>query len=344
MDYKDVNAIEINHLPDEVLGLIFKFLPLEDVLACENVCKRWKKLSNDPILWRKFVIVFSGKPGQSEVSAKNFEIISSHSTFICALKIQYVYNYSDIKSILEKCLNLTSLELVMCRIGSDFKDDIEERIHLQKLSLKNSIQLSSDEDWLLPFPKLKELKYLALSDFGLSSLNCDTLLDCTNLSHIYIEKIKDLDIDFMKKLIQSKEEKLETLHVYGGDSVDDSCLKMLAKCTRLKDLAIIRCEELTDVGLLALINFKSIEHLQIWNNNNFTEKGLLQTLGSNTLITLESLSLSRVRNISPIIVDIISEYYKNLKFLALYQCPRIINTDYEKQLKSKFRNIDVVLY
>ncbi|XP_022118077.2 S-phase kinase-associated protein 2 [Pieris rapae] len=334
----------INILPDELIVLFFKYLSLEDILMCEDVCKRWRKLALDPILWRQFVIVFSGKPGQSEVSEKNLEIISTHSEFIYSLKIQYVYNYSDIESILCKCHNLISLELVMCRISKNFEDDLRNRTHLRKLSLKNSIQLSSEVDWLFPFDHLKELKYLALSDFGLAPGNCNMLLECKNLSHIYIEKIRDLNLDFVKNLILSKANILETLHIYGGDSVDDACLKMLSRCTQLRDLAIIRCENLTDEGLVNLIYFKKLEHLQIWNNNNFSEMVLLKTLGNATLITLESLSLSRVKNISPVIVDIISEYYKNLKFLALYQCPRIINTDYEKQLKSKFRNIDVVLY
>ncbi|XP_045496439.1 F-box protein SKIP19-like [Colias croceus] len=338
------NLVQLNDLPDELIVLIFKYLALEEILTCENVCKRWRKLARDPCLWRQFAFVYSGKPGQSEVSDKNLMIIITHSEIIYSLKIQYVYNYSVIKDVIEKCNNLISLELVMCRIGKIFEEDIKKWPHLRKLSMKNSIQLSSNVDWMFPFNQLKELKYLALSDFGLTLANCDSLLDCTKLCHIYIEKIRDLDLEFIKKLISCKQGKLETLHIYGGDSVDDCCLNLLSKCSKLKDLAIIRCENLTDEGLISLVNFKKLQHLQVWNNSNFSEMILLKVLGSSNLVTLQSLSLSRIKNISPVIVDIISEYYKNLKFLALYQCPRIINTDYEKQLKSKFRNIDVVLY
>lgn len=65
-------------LPDEILVYIFKNLPLESILICENVCRRWRKLSQDATLWRHIVIVYSGKPGQSEVSERNLEIISTH--------------------------------------------------------------------------------------------------------------------------------------------------------------------------------------------------------------------------------------------------------------------------
>lgn len=334
----------IEHLPDEIIILIFKNLPLESILTCENVCKRWRKLSRDASLWRHIVIVYSGKPGQSEVSERNLEIISTHGKYIYCLKLQYVYSYATIKSITANCDYITSLELVMCRVTKEFEEDILRWPNLKKLNLRNSLLMTSKDDLIVKYDYFKELNYLALSDFGLNPFNCDALLNCNHLSHILIEKIKDLDVDYIKKLILSKQNTLVTFHIYGGDAVDDKCLALLAQCPALKDLAIIRCENLTDVGLLALSNLRTIQHLQIWNNTNFTELALLKTLGSNIFIKLESLSLSRIRNITPVIVDIISEYYKSLKFLALYQCPHIVMTDYEKQLKSKFRNIDVVLY
>ncbi|KAI5632634.1 f-box-like domain-containing protein [Phthorimaea operculella] len=335
---------EINVLPDELLIYIFKFLPLDELLACENVSQRWRKLARDLTLWKRITIVYSAKPGQSEVSSKNLQTINTHYELIRCLKLQYIYSYSTIDSVLEKCDNLISLELVMCRIDKEFQEKIKKWPDLKKINLKNSLLLQGNDELTIEFDQFKNLNYLALSEFGLSSANCDTLLHCRHLTHIYIEKIKNLSIDFVVELIASKKKILETLHIYGGDAINDNCLKILSECPNLKDLAIIRCENLTDAGLIALVNLKKIQHLQIWNNTNFTEENLLRTLGSPGLITLQSLSLSRIGNISPVIVDVISFCYKNLKFLAVYQCARIINTDYERQLKSKFRNIDVVLY
>nr|XP_034840815.1 uncharacterized protein LOC117996767 [Maniola hyperantus] len=277
------------------------------------------ELAQDPTVWKHIVLIYSGKPGQSEISEKFLDIITSHSEYIYCLKIQYVYNYSVIKSVIKQCKNLISLELVMCRVGKEFADDILIWPKLRKVSLKNSILLLNNLDLLIQFDNFKELNYLALSDFGLNSDNCYTLLQCSHLSHIFIEKIKDLDVDFIKMLILSRQSILETLHIYGGNSVDDSILQLLSQCPKLIDLAIIRCESLSDGGLLSLTSLKKIEHLQIWNNNNFSELALLKTLSSSALLTLESLSLSRIRNVTPAIVDFISEHYKNLKFLALYK-------------------------
>lgn len=334
----------INNLPEELLLYIFRLLPLETILECENVCRLWRKLSRDVTLWRRIVLVYSGKPGQSDVSSKNLEIIQSHADYICCLKLQYIYNYPELKTILDKCNRLISLELVMCRIGKGFEEDVKRWPHLKKLNLKNSLLLQANDTISLEFDQFKDLNYLSLSDFGLTVNNCDTLINCAHLSHILIEKIKNLNLECIRDLILSKMKILKTFHIYGADAVDDECIQLLSQCRQLKDLAIIRCESLTDAGLIALVNCQNLQHLQIWNNVHFSELNLLKTLGSPTMVKLQSLSLSRIRNIAPVIVDVISEYYKNLKFLAVYQCPRIINTDYEKQLKSKFRNIDVVLY
>ncbi|CAD0200379.1 unnamed protein product [Chrysodeixis includens] len=335
---------EIDDLPDELMINIFMFLPLGSLLECEKVCNRWKKLARDPALWRRFVFGYSEREPHSETSAKNLEIIETHSECIYGLKIQYVYSYPVIKSIIQKCNNLTSLELIMCRIAKEFEDEVMRWPNLRKISMKNSLVLINNVDVMIPYDQFKYLDHLALSDFGLPAATRDSLLRCNHLSHIFIEKIRNLDIEYVQNLINSKKEILTALHIYGGDAVNDECLLILSQCHLLKDLAIIRCESLTDAGLIKLTDLKYLDHLQIWNNVNFTEANLRRTLSSPNLVKLRSLSLSRIGNVTPVIVDVISEYYTNLKFLAVYQCPGIINSDYEKQLKSKFRNIDVVLY
>lgn len=340
----EVVSEDINILPDEMILYIFKLLPLDDILACENVCQRWMNLARDMTLWRNIQIEYSENPSAlNKVNAKNLDIIQSHCKYISCIKLQYIYSYPVLISILDKCDNLVSLELAMCRINKDFEVDVTRWPNLKKLSMNNSILLHGG-DLNIQYDQFKYLKRLWLSEFGLNPKNSKSLLCCKYLTEISIKKIRGLDLEFTMNLILAQQNILEILHIYGDKAVNDECLKMLSHCSLLKDLTIIRCENLTDEGLLALTNLKHLRRLQIWNNNTFTEASLLRTLGNPAIITLQSLSLSRIRNISPAIVDVISEYYKKLKFLAMYQCPRITDTDYKKQLKSKFRNIDVVLY
>lgn len=333
---------DINTLPDEIVLSIFKLLPLQTLLTCENVCQRWRKLSHDLSIWRDMLIVYSGN---SNAKLNNsISIIRSHGQWISCIRFQYIDNYTHTRALLQNCENIISLELVMCNLVKDFVEDIKKWPKLKKLNLKNSMLYPRDADALIDFKYFKELNYIDLTDFGISSTNCNDLVACTHLSHIYLNKIQTLSLSNVKDLIKSKLSILRSFHIYGGHSVDDTCLYYLSQCPNLRDLAITRCEQLTDRGLLELTNLKQLNQLQLWNNSIFTELALITMLGESNLFYLNSLSFSRIYNMSPVVVDIISENYKNLKFLALYQCPKIINTSYEKQLKVKFRNIDVVLF
>eukprot|EP00026_Physarum_polycephalum_P001257 Phypoly_transcript_01258.p1 GENE.Phypoly_transcript_01258~~Phypoly_transcript_01258.p1 ORF type:complete len:1061 (+),score=123.38 Phypoly_transcript_01258:179-3361(+) len=52
---KDMTDL-INHLPYEILVHIFKFLPVEDVLPCAQVCHRTWQVANLDILWRDLMV------------------------------------------------------------------------------------------------------------------------------------------------------------------------------------------------------------------------------------------------------------------------------------------------
>lgn len=340
-EFPDEDEAPIDILPDELMIGIFELLPIEDLVKCEEVCRRWRKVARDPTLWRRIPIVCSCQLG--EISEKKLALINSHSSCIRCIKLQYILNYPIIKSMLNQCKYLVSIELIMCRIEKEFEEDIKKWTDLTKLNLKNSL-LKSDKDLVIQYDQFKKLNYLGLSDFGLSTANCESLLNCNNLNHINIEKIRGLTIDFMKLLIKTKQSTLVSLRIYGGSIVDDDTLFILATCPKLEELAILRCENLSDKALVGIATFPNLKCLQLWNNTTFSESVLVKTLKSTVLVKMKSLSLSKITNVSSRTVDVISEYYKNLRFLALYQCPLIIRTDYEKQLKAKFRNIDVVLY
>lgn len=240
------------------------------------------------------------------------------------------------------CSNLQSLEIIMCRIQVEIEEDLKQWPYLKKLNLKNSM-LKSNRPLLLPLDYFRHLNFLGLSDFGLTPENCDSLLLCTHLNHILIEKIQCLDLEYIKTLIRTKQQTIETLHIYGGESVDDDCMFMLAQCPSLKDLSILRSDRLTDRGLDGIALFEPITHLQIWNNQVFTEEKIYETLQQVNLRKLRRLSLSRIANVTGSIVDIVCEYYTSLTFMALYQCPKVVHSNYDKQLKAKFKNIVTVM-
>lgn len=334
-------VLTISSLPDELLVQIFQFLELDDVLACERVCRRWKALAADDAIWRRIKIVCIAQ--RAQVCPKTVRIIKSHCNVIRHLRMQYVLKYPFISSLISRCKNLLSLEMIMCRIQVEIEEDLKQWPQLEKLNLKNSL-LKSTRALLLPLDHFTELTFLGLSDFGMTPENCDSLLHCQYLNHIVIDKIICLELHYIKTLINTKQQTLETLHMYGGEAIDDDCLFLLAKCPKLTDLCIIACESLTDRALEGITELKPITHLQIWNNAVFSDAMIRKTLEHENLRKLQRLSLSQISNVTGSVVDIITEYYTDLRFLALYQCPKIEKNSYENQLKAKFKDINLILY
>eukprot|EP00898_Chlorokybus_atmophyticus_P001758 jgi/Chlat1/2583/Chrsp178S02443 len=45
-------AVHINELPAELLVNVFCFLQSEDIAACASMCRRWRHVATDPLIWR----------------------------------------------------------------------------------------------------------------------------------------------------------------------------------------------------------------------------------------------------------------------------------------------------
>lgn len=322
----------INILPKELIVHILNFLPIEDILRCESVCNLWKTLSQNYTIWKKFVIVYTHDPYHSRVNDRNLQLMKTHTQLIYCIKLQYIYDYSYLISLLKNFKNIISLEFISCQVNKDFAKRIKVWPTLRTLSFKNS---PMEEECMFDFNKMPYLKYLALEYCGLSTVNFDSLLSC-NLSHIFIDQILDLTKENILNLITARQEHIRSFRIYGGDSVDDNCLQLLGKCKLLSNLGIVKCGNLTDKGLTSLASLRSLRHLMLWHNNKFSERALLTTFSNPNLHKIVTLGLVKIDRMSPVIVDMISEKYKSLSSIVLSAGSGFV-TDYEGQMAYKFR-------
>ena len=53
-DQVQVLTLDETPIPKELLVTIFSFLEAEDLVNCSLVCKIWKRLASNPILWFEF--------------------------------------------------------------------------------------------------------------------------------------------------------------------------------------------------------------------------------------------------------------------------------------------------
>ena len=56
------NSIHINMLPKEMLILIVKKLSFKNIKNVLLVCRYWRTLGADPVLWKKFQFLFIKDP------------------------------------------------------------------------------------------------------------------------------------------------------------------------------------------------------------------------------------------------------------------------------------------
>ncbi|KAI8421046.1 hypothetical protein MSG28_008175 [Choristoneura fumiferana] len=66
----------------------------------------------------------------------------------------------------------------------------------------------------LPFENLKYLETLILSNFALTPGSLYSMLQCTRLVSINMEKMKNIPADFLESLLRTKQNTLRALHIY----------------------------------------------------------------------------------------------------------------------------------
>lgn len=50
---KDITDYESIHLPEEILIRIISFLDLRTLFTVSRVCRTWRRLGEDPVLWKQ---------------------------------------------------------------------------------------------------------------------------------------------------------------------------------------------------------------------------------------------------------------------------------------------------
>ena len=173
------------HLPDEMILEIFTYLEFRDNASASQVCKRWKLLSEDQLLWLKINL------SDRRVPAKFIEKALRHGVqylSLCGTEIKYLPNHafsapnqlkylsiscsiyyqdypivSDHEVLMKNLLGASqSLEKLSIRFGNQYHDD--NGTHFQPNIIQNSQTLT--------VLKIEALKSLSLDTIQLIFTNC----------------------------------------------------------------------------------------------------------------------------------------------------------------------------
>lgn len=341
---QNTNSVTINDLPNEILIYIFSMIDFESLLAVAKVCARWQQLCLTPCVWDNTRLI---------VCMKNYIRISESivpfvAKYLKHVKLQYFKLYSQVRaSLISYCPNLTHLEISISQVDSCIFDDLGNWPNLRFLSFRNSLIVQSPENangnfvYHLPFEKLKNLETLVLSNFALTQNSLYSMLLCTNLVSINMEKMKNIPAEFLESLLRSKESSLKALHIY-GDTLNDDIMRNISSCRALQVLHIMTCKTLFDSSLLHLYRLKNLHSLKL-RHGYFSTSALLAYFSNNTFQNLTYLSLSRCLHVTMQVAKAIKTSAPNLQELSFYLCPFIITPQFNRNELEKMFNIQLLL-
>jgi len=176
----------INSLPQELLFTIFKHLTFPDLRSVVLVCKHWRDVGEDPVLWKKLKLVVE-KPKMVLISN-----ILSIRRLACVEHLEVNgYGYSGTPAIIDTDTaqvivdsKVSKLTLKHCDVSNVASEDLDTMINnLCSLVLwqtvLNKIQISCIFQSVIKSENLKELD-IGYSYIDLANIEPDTLATALN--------------------------------------------------------------------------------------------------------------------------------------------------------------------
>jgi hypothetical protein len=232
--------LNFEDLPNEVIGHVFSYLKIVDLLKCGKVSKRFRAISNYQYLWPK-TLNLSYKKVPVGFLQKLLDSGCKYLTLSGAV-LDGTLNLPKTSGL--KYLNLSDFELKCYRKNSE--EILKSCFSLQKLSLCKS-KLSLNLISITSLQNGKTLKVLDLSKctfLGSHSDKCELdciwqiVKTCTELKEIslFMTHLKEKSINYLVSNLTSNIEKVD---LFNMDCLRDKHVKKL----------VTRCNKITDLNL-----------------------------------------------------------------------------------------------
>ncbi|GFY15411.1 hypothetical protein TNCV_1572221 [Trichonephila clavipes] len=260
---KHFHSTGINHfakITDEIILYIFQMLPKPTLLQCSAVCKRWRNLSNDETLWKRYDF------GKRIIKPCVLEHLMLKGITILRLAM------SDIKSPVfsENFLrdsqwycNLQYLDLSMVTVlPTDLASILSMCVYLKKLSVENC---ELNEDCCKNIAQNGELTVLNMSMCsGLTPKGLHAIcMSCTKLEEWNLAWTS-LTAHSLETFLPVMPEGIKRLSLSGNrDTLDDNALiQVLNRCPDIIELDVSDCALLSEISFDVLVDkCKKLQHL-----------------------------------------------------------------------------------
>ncbi|GIY22915.1 s-phase kinase-associated protein 2 [Caerostris extrusa] len=237
-------------ISDEVVLSIFSWLPKSSLAKCSSVCKRWRDLSYDCTLWKRYDF------GRKLIKPHGLGKILSRGVSILRLAMADIKSpiSSDIFYQEPRYSNLQYLDISLATIDvKGLADLLSLCIHLRKLSLENC---ELNEDCLLSIAQNPYLTVLNMSMCsGLTPAGMHAIsTKCTRLKEWNLAWT-DLTIQCMESFLPFIPKGIERLNLSGHrDTLNDNGLIVIFnRCPNLLELDISDCPLISELALEVMV-------------------------------------------------------------------------------------------
>lgn len=285
-------------IPYEVLFKIMSFLDLKSLFQCSQVCKSFRHLVADPLLFAELNLKFYWNLADSSL----IQTLTPRCCLLKKLDMSSCGYFESIKpSDFIQFIHANGKALTHLRLNSSqFMNTLcLETIsincfYLKELSIRNYMNVTSERD----FVSLSMLSNLEVLDLSRSGIDSVVLLNILRNN----PKLQHLNIAFSSPNV----------------SMDEICVQISVFNRSLKSIDMWKCHHLTTLGIRALSQCDRLEEVDFgWclrEEASITEtfKLLIQNCKN-----LKKLILAAVRGISERDLDNIANFCVNLEQLDL---------------------------
>ncbi|KAL9979146.1 hypothetical protein ACROYT_G016761 [Oculina patagonica] len=297
---RDSDPVPYLYLPDEILLLIFSFLPHKDLVSCSRVCWQFYRISMDESLWKVIVLGQNANITDEWLHAigtrrpMSLTISKCRGDKITAKGLRELFrNCSD---------SLEELNFSRCRggelIGESVLLHVAARCHWLK---------SVDASWT----NVSDNGVQALVD-NVKRLECLCLNGCSAVS------------DQSIKCVASKHGKtLRIFEVFGCFNITPAGMKILGQtCKQLQTLNIGQCYKITDTAIGCLVsNLPELENLDLRGCKQVRDSAVKKIVRHCPLIT--TLALANCPLITDVSLAEIATNLPRIRSLDICGCSKV---------------------
>ncbi|KAJ4439637.1 S-phase kinase-associated protein 2-like [Periplaneta americana] len=284
-------------LSDEMVLMIFRWLPKNMLVRCSLVCKRWQRIAYDEVLWTRLDLgsrtLTAGSLGhiltRGTVILRLAQAEVSDPVFIenCPLiirevpcKLQYldlsmaVISEQGLANLLSVCRTVRKLSLEHCVINEQVCSAIARNVNLEVLNMSACYGITKDC-----------ISYILSGCRKLSALN----LAWTNLS------VATLDI-----LCTELPASMQRINISGCRKTltDNHVRKLVTACPDLVELDLSDCTTLTSETINTVTNLDKIEYLALSRCYSIAPSAYLQLSSASSLMFLDIFNLMNEQSVA----------------------------------------------